>query len=115
MLEWLSLLMEHWPTVGLIVTLLIGVFLVARYLRGAEVRDMRDRVDYLDGQVRALRYRDQCYFEYTLYIEECHRRAMLLAASKGCTFERHMSFLEFRDRWMLERGLQDEQEEIWQT
>ena len=113
MLEWLSHLTKQWPNVGLFATLLIGVYLLARYLSQAEVRDMRSRIEYLDDQVRALRYRDECYFAYILYDQNYHIALALVAAQQGFLPEKHLSFLEFREKWMLERGLKDEQEEIW--
>jgi len=113
MLDWLRVITEHWPTVGLVASLLIGVYLLARYYNGAEMSDMRRRVDYLDEQVRALRYRDQCYFDYIVFDEGYHQRHMLIAAEKGCEVEQHVSFLDFRDKWMRARGLQEEQEHIW--
>lgn len=113
MLEWLTLLMEHWPTVGLIATLLIGVYLVARYLSQAEVRDMRRRIDYLDEQVAALRYRDECYFDFVVYAESYYNRLELLASAHNFALEPRLSFLEFRHKWMKERELTDEWERIW--
>ncbi|MBO0676764.1 hypothetical protein JRC04_04730 [Mycolicibacterium sp. S2-37] len=113
MLEWLALLMEHWPTAGLIATLLIGVYLVARYLSAVEVRDMRARIDYLDDRVRAMRFRDECYFDYIVYTQEFQNRQALIASARGHELEKHVPFLLFRERWMSDRGLEDEQEEMW--
>lgn len=114
-MEILGHLAERWPTGAAVAALLVGVYLLARYWASAEMRDMRERVDYLDEQVRALRYRDQAYFEYILYDEEYHRKLELIAIRAGYTIERHISFLEFRDAWMKERGLTEEQDSIWQT
>lgn len=113
MLEWLGLLMAHWPTVGLFATILVGVYLAARYWSAAEMRDMRRRIEYLDDQVRALRLRDEAYFAYILYAEAYHQRLSLAAVSRGCAIERRLTFLEFRDKWMKDRGLEDEKDEIW--
>lgn len=113
MFDMLRLLMENWPSVGLVATLLIGVFLIARYLYSSEMRDMRRRIDYLDEQVLAMRYRDRCYFEFVLLDENYHNRVEVIAAQSGYLLEPHISFLEFRDRWMRDRGLADEQDDIW--
>lgn len=112
-MEWVRLISEHWPTLGAYATLLVGVFLAARYLRQSEMTDMRERVEYLDSQVRALRYRDECYFDYVLFIEGFNREAIMLAKSKGCDPSPPMPFMAYRDKWMKERGLQDKLDEIW--
>ncbi len=114
MFELLGHLTEKWPTVGLVATLLVGVYLLARHWAGAEMRDMRARIDYLDKQVKALRYRDQIYFEFVLYDEGYHQRQGLLLSAQGIVPERHIPFLEFRDRRMRELGLDIEKEEIWE-
>lgn len=113
MLEWLRLLTEHWPTVGLFATLLIGVYLSSRYLMAAEMKDMRARVEYLDEQVQALRYRDECYFDYVLFAEGYHNRLELSAANLGIELEPRFSFLEFRQKWMKDRELLDRWDRIW--
>lgn len=113
MLEWARLISAHWPTLGFVIALLIGVYLVARYLSQAEVRDMRRRIEYLDEQVRALRYRDEVYFAFIVDNEMYLRRMELRAITHGCRLEARETFLEFRDRHMREHGLEDEQEKIW--
>lgn len=114
-LELLAHLTENWPTVGLVATLLIGVYLLARYWATAEMRDMRRRIDYLDDQVKALRYRDQAYFEYVLYIEDYQRKVELVAVQHGIPLPKRIPFLEFRDKWMEDKGLLEQKDQIWQT
>lgn len=113
MTDFLNLVIEHWPQAGLIVTVIVGMFLATRYLRTADLKDMRDRIDYLDSQLHALRYRDECYFAYVIYDTEYHRREQIAASTNGWTIEPHTTFLSFRDRWMKERNLEAEKEEIW--
>lgn len=108
-----EIITNHSPVVGFVSALLIGVFLLARYLQAAEMRDMRRRIDYLDDQIRALRYRDECYFAYILEDQEYHNRVELIALQAGYRLEKHPSFLVFRDGWMKDRDLKDEEEEIW--
>lgn len=114
MLELLGHLTKNWPTVGLVATLLIGVYLLARYWASAEMRDMRRRVDYLDKQVKALRYRDQIYFEYVLYDDGYHQRQGLWLSAQGLVPERHVTFLEFRDKRMRELNIEEGDEAIWE-
>lgn len=114
MLEMLELVMQNWPTVGLVATLLIGVYLVARHWASAEMSDMRRRVDYLDGRVESLSYQVECYFDYWLVDQEWHIRQEFLARERGWTLEKHMSFLAYRDNWMRTRGL-DKELAIWKS
>ena len=111
--ELMQVITDHSPMVGFVAALLIGVFLLARYLQASEMRDMRSRIDYLDDQIRALRYRDQCYFEYVIYIEDYNRKVELEAVRLGFTLPKRRSFLQFRDDWVIDNGLEDEEEAIW--
>lgn len=134
--DWARLLSENWPTLTLVAALLFGVYVCVRFLvltfdsvssalgpvgkfirsrraiSKAEADGLRRQVGYLDGQVRSLLYRDECYFAYMLADQEWHHRHELLAAANGWTFEPHLPFLAFRDRWMRERGLEKELE-LW--
>lgn len=114
MLEFLGHVTQNWPTVGLVATLLVGVYLLARYWATAEMRDMRTRIDYLDERVEAMLYRDQCYFAFVLADQEWHHRNELLALKHGFKTEPHISFMDFRDEWMKARGL-DKELEIWKS
>lgn len=113
-LEILGRLTENWPTVGLVATLLIGVYLSARYWASAEMRDMRRRVDYLDDRVETLSYQVECYFAYWLVDQEWHIRQEFIARERGWQLEPHVTFLAFRDQWMKQRGLEKELE-IWKS
>lgn len=132
---WL-LLGQHWPELLLANVFLFGVVMFARFLAltfdscyrmlgplgrywrnrrsisQAESDDMRRQIIALDKRVRALLYRDECYFAYTLYDQEYHHRQQLKAAACGCDLEPHVPFLLFRDKWVRERGLEQELE-IW--
>lgn len=79
-----------------------------RTISQAEAQDMRQRILYLDEQVRALRFRDECYFAYMVYDQEYHRKAELTAAEFGWILDKHVTFLEFRQRWVKDRNLQNE-------
>lgn len=113
-LELLRVLMENWPTVGLIATLLIGMYLIVRQFSAAEMKDMRRRVDYLEGRVETLSYQAECYFSYWLVDQEWHIRQEFIARERGYILEKHTSFLDYRDRWMKDRGL-DKELEIWKS
>ena len=130
------MLVEHWPTLSLVAVFMFGVYVILRFLAlasesaaqalgpvgkffrdrraisQAESDDMRRQIVALDKRVRALLYRDECYFSYMVSDAEWHRRHELLAAAKGWEFEPHTSFLKFRDVWMQDRGL-DKDDEIW--
>ncbi|OYN81884.1 hypothetical protein [Mycolicibacterium sphagni] len=132
--DWTVMLTTNFPTIALIATLAFGVFMIVRFLAGtlesmggvagklgtwlrsrrainkAESDDMRKRISYLDGQVRALRYRDECYFAYMMTDADWHHDFELVARAKGWApdIKQHISFLEFRDNWMRQRGLEKE-------
>ncbi|QFG10262.1 hypothetical protein J4U00_gp030 [Mycobacterium phage DyoEdafos] len=135
--EIVKLMTEQWPGwVMLVIAGLCALYLAVRFLSltfesvsralgpignyfrrrraitHAEADDMRERIEYLNGRVEQMLYRDQCYFAYVLADTEWHRRHELKAAALGWAFEPHVSFLEFRDRWMRERGL-DKDLDIW--
>ncbi len=114
MLEFLTLVTTNWPTVGLVATLLIGVYFIARHWNSAEMSDMRKRVDYLDERVETLLRRDQCYFAFVLMDAEWHHRNDLRAIEYGWIVEPHPSFLEFRDQWMVAEGLEKDLK-IWKS
>ncbi|ADL70996.1 hypothetical protein SEA_WAMBURGRXPRESS_29 [Mycobacterium phage Wamburgrxpress] len=127
---------RDWPDLAVVASLLCGLYVIVRYLAGtfesvsralgpvgrwfrsrrainkAELMDMQKRVEYLDERVTRLLYRDQCYFAYVLADTEWHRRHEIKAAALGWDLERHVSFIEFRDRWMRNRGL-DKELDIW--
>jgi hypothetical protein len=85
-----------------------------RTISQSESDDMRRRIEYLDRRVETLLYRDQCYFAFVLEDAHWHQRHALLAIQRGWDLEPHPNFLEFRDRWLRERGL-DKELEIWKS
>jgi hypothetical protein len=134
--DWTVMLTTNWPTLALVVSFAFGIYMLVRFLAGtfesfgralgpvgkffaarraisqAESDDMRRQIVALDKRVRALLYRDECYFAYMMTDAEWHKKHELLAIAKGWAFEPHMSFLAFRDKWMRERGL-DKETDIW--
>lgn len=132
----IPLLAQHWPELLLAVVFAFGVAMFARFLAltfesvgralgplgrywrarrsisQAESDDMRRQIITLDRRVRALLYRDECYFAYMMTDAEWHHRQELKAAALGWVLDPHVSFLQFRDKWMRERGL-DKEIEIW--
>ncbi|UVK63417.1 membrane protein [Mycobacterium phage Aegeus] len=134
--ELLSSHLGHWPLVACLAALLLLIWLCVRFLAltsesfskalgpigkfirarraltKAEADILKRQVIHLDGRVRSLLYRDECYFAYMLSDQEWHHRYELKAAAHGWSYERHVPFLEFRDRWMRERGLEKELE-LW--
>ncbi|NGX06464.1 hypothetical protein UI24_04615 [Mycobacteroides franklinii] len=134
--DWARLLSENWPTLSLAAVFIFGVYMCVRFLAltsesfskalgpvgkfirarralsKADADLLRDQVVALDTRIRSLLYRDECYFAYMLADQEWHHRHELLAAANGWTFERHLPFLVFRDKWMRERGLEKELE-LW--
>lgn len=136
--DWIHLLSAHWPDLTAVAVLCYFLYIVTRALAGISdtfskvlgplgawwrnrrvisnsvLDDLSARVTYLDTQVKVLRYRDECYFAYMLTDQEWHRKHELLAAENGWNFDRHITFLEFRERWLKERGLTDDKElAIW--
>ncbi|UVF61207.1 hypothetical protein SEA_DUNCANSLEG_30 [Mycobacterium phage DuncansLeg] len=134
--DWTVMLTTNWPTIALIASLAFGIFVIVRFLAGtfeafgdalgpvgkwfqarraisqAESDDMRRQIVALDKRVRALLYRDECYFAYMMTDAEWHRRAELRAIAMGWDLEPHTPFLRFRDTWMRERGIGEELD-IW--
>lgn len=126
-------MLADWPTVSL---LLVGLFATyhgvrllsltfgwgmgalgtywrtRRAISNAEADDMRRQIVALNGRVETLFWRDQCYFAYILADQAWHHRVELDAAARGLAVEPHQPFMEFRDRWMVDRGL-DHELEIW--
>lgn len=124
---------EQFPAIGAVILLAMAVYFIVRTIAltfgdalGAvgnffrdrraithsEADDMRKRLKYLDDRVEKLLYRDQCYFAYVLADQEYHHRQKLIAIELGWVLEPHVPFLEFRDRWMRDRGLEKELE-MW--
>lgn len=138
MTEGLDVVVTHWPVIGMVGAVLFCAYLGTRTLAltvdwigdalgplgkfwrsrrtisRAEIDDLQRRITYLDSQVRALRYRDEVYAAFTLLDQQYHHRLELLAVENGWKIDRHVSFLEFRDRWMKDHGLDSEALEIWQ-
>lgn len=88
-------------------------FLARRAITSAESVSLRQQIVNLDRTVRALQYRDACYFAYVLKDQEWHQEFELFAAQQGWKLvPRHQTFLEFRDKWVKDRGLEKEFE-LW--
>lgn len=88
-------------------------FIARRAITSAESVALRKQIVALDKTVRALQYRDACYFAYVLKDQEWHQEFELFAASQGWKLvPRHQTFLEFRDKWVKDRGLEKEFE-LW--
>lgn len=84
-----------------------------RTISRAESDDLKRQILALDKRVRALLYRDECYFAYMRYDAEWHQRHELRAAASGWTdAEPHISFLSFRDKWMRDHK-REREPEIW--
>lgn len=124
---------EQFPAIGAVILLIIAAYFVVRFvsltfgdalgavgrffrdrraITHSEADDMRSRLKYLDDRVEKLLHRDACYFAYVLADQEYHHRQKLIAIELGWVLEPHVSFLEFRQRWMSERGLEKELE-MW--
>lgn len=134
--EWIGYVAQHWPTLALAAGLLyvvyhtvrataltfeavgkafgpIGrVWRAKRSISQAEADDMRQRLQYLAEQVRKLRWRDECYFSYCILDAEWHKKHELLAITHGWALAPHVSFWEFSEKWMSERGI-DKSVDIW--
>ena len=69
-----------------------------------EWRALREEVSALSSRVDDLQRRDEVYWAYVMYDEEWHRKydMELLAAAKIQI--RHLTFLEFREKWSTNRN-----------
>ncbi|SHT52592.1 Uncharacterised protein [Mycobacteroides abscessus subsp. abscessus] len=132
-----TILVEQWPAALPWIGLLIVVYLVTKFavltfesvaralgpvgrwftarraITSAESDFLRKQIVALDKTVKALQYRDACYFAYVLKDQEWHQDFELFAASQGWNhIPRHQTFIEFRDKWVKDRGLEKEFE-LW--
>lgn len=132
--DWAKVFVEHWPTAAVVLVSLFSVYHVIRFvvltfdvslgplgkywrtrriISDTKINDMEKRITYLDGQVAALRYRDECYFAYMLADQEWHRKHELKAKEHGWDFEKHVTFLEFRDQWVSDKKFQGREHDFW--
>lgn len=134
--ELARLVSEHWPTMTLVIAFLVGVYFIVkalaltfdavgdalgpigkawrarRTISQAEADDMRGQLKYLAEQVRALRKRDECHFAYIIYDHEYHHKQELLAITNGWVLQPHVSFFDFKDKWLRDRGI-DPEVDLW--
>lgn len=134
--EWATLISAHWPTLTLIAAFLVGIYFIVkalaltfdavgdalgpigrawrarRTISQAEADDMRQRLQYLAEQVRKLRWRDECYFSFCILDAEWHKKHELLAITHGWGLAPHVSFWEFSEKWMSDRGINKETD-VW--
>lgn len=125
---------EQFPAIGAVILLIIAAYFIVRFvsltfgdalgavgkffrdrraITHSEADDMRRRLRYLDERVETLLRRDQVYFSYVLHDQEWHLRDQLRAAAEGRVTEPHLPFIEYRDAWARERGLEKELADAW--
>jgi hypothetical protein len=68
-----------------------------------QIADLWRQVNFLEEQLAELRLRDEMYWSWILTDQEWHRTYEFKAAQNGWETVPHMSFMEFRDRWMSQR------------
>lgn len=123
-------LSHHWPTLAWLVPILVILYYIVRFLAVAyepisklmgklgthwrdsaekrqvasagEVGILRDEVRSLTEKVEYLEKRDAIYWAYVLYDQEWHREVEAEAIEKEWKFRRHLSFMEFRNRWRIQ-------------
>ncbi len=89
---------------------------VGRYFRdrqaitSSESRELRKKWVDLNKVVKSLQYRDACYFAYVLKDQDWHQQFDLLAVRHGWEPlpPKHESYLDFRKKWIDDRGLEKE-------
>lgn len=76
-----------------------------------QIADLWRQVQFLEEQLAELRLRDEMYWAWILTDQEWHRRYEFHAAEQGLGTIPHISFMDFRERWMTQRyGRQHENE-----
>ena len=68
-----------------------------------QIADLWRQVNFLEEQLAELRLRDEMYWSWILTDQEWHRTYEFKAAQFGWETIPHMSFMEFRDKWMSQR------------
>lgn len=77
-----------------------------------EIGALRTEVASLSDKVNALQQKDEIYWSYVLYDEEWHRKRDFEAVQSGAINIHHISFPEFRARWLRERKVSEE-DDFW--
>ncbi len=77
-----------------------------------EIGALREEVDSLSAKVNNLRVKDEIAWAYVIYDEEWHRRLDFEAVQHNSVPVPHISFPEFRVRWLREHAV-THQDEVW--
>lgn len=94
---------RYLPVIGKAVSALFDVRSRRDNEVDADLADLRRQVEFLEFQLQELRVRDEMYWAWILQDQEWHRRYEFTAAERGWATIPHISFMEFRDRWMAQR------------
>lgn len=73
-----------------------------------ELTDLRRIVDFQGAQLEELRNRDEMYWAWILTDQEYHRQVEFMAIDKGWVLPPHLSFMQFRDRWLASHPKKEE-------
>lgn len=73
-----------------------------------ELRDLRRIVAFQGKQLDELRNRDEMYWSWILTDQEWHRREEFRAISEQRVLEPHVSFMTFRDAWIVSHPIKEE-------
>lgn len=132
--DWVWEYVPHWVTVSLVALALLAFTLMklassregieqlwsrlSRWLHSSRDNEIRNRdvdyqiadlwrqVQFLEEQLAELRLRDEMYWAWILSDQEWHRQYEFHAAQKGFDIIPHVSFMDFRDEWLLQRQQQ---------
>lgn len=118
----LAVIDKHWPWLVIVIAIGAAIGYAAKglgALRGvwrpiraffrrisgrvdAELEDLRRQVGYLTKQVAELRERDEMTWGWILLDQEWHRQYEFKAVQEGWVVVPHISYMEYRDRWVIE-------------
>ncbi len=140
--SWIADIAQQWPAFAWLVPVMLIAYYGARFLAlinepaakafgglgkhwresaekkqkaaAGELGLLRDEVRSLSEKISDLQIRDDINWAFVRFDSEWHRRYELRAVAEGFTPFKHMTFLEFRAKWLKEHGLEDKEEEFWE-
>lgn len=141
-IDWIGKFLEHWPSLAWLIPVGFLAYYALKFIAlssetvtkllgglGTHWRDaaerkqkavvgeiglLRDEVRSLSGKIGNLQLRDDINWAYVRYDSEWHRRYELRAVAEGKNPIQHVTFLEFRTKWLKDHGLEDKEAEFWQ-
>lgn len=140
--SWISDIAHQWPSLAWLVPVLFVAYYGLRFIAlthepvgklfgsvgkhwreaadkkqkaaAGEMGLLRDEVRSLSEKIGDLQLRDDLNWAFIRMDQDWHRRYELRAATEGWTTMKHMTFLEFRKKWLRDHGVEDKDEDSWE-